>query len=177
MTAKTQAANGKGTHRQKLFATHNDLPVRTREGMIELLNKRLADGIDLQIQLKQAHWNVKGPDFIALHELFDKVDEAVEAYVDTIAERIAQLGGRTEGTVRMAAQNSSLEEYPHHLSEGMEHVEAVSRVLGAFGSKARGAIDEAERLEDAATMDIFTEIARGIDKWMWFVEAHGQAPR
>jgi starvation-inducible DNA-binding protein len=133
--------------------------------------------VDLQSQMKQAHWNVKGPSFIALHELFDKVDEAVENYVDMIAERIVQLGGIAEGTVRVAASRTRLPEYPLQIADGMEHVEAVARALSTFGAEARATIDEADALEDADTADLFTEVSRGIDKWLWFVEAHSQAAK
>src|SRR6059036_4255470 len=95
-----------------MVQTKNDLPETTRRQMIDLCNARLADAIDLQTQTKQAHWNVKGPHFIALHELFDKVNEDVEDYVDEIAERAVQLGGIAEGTARMAAKRSALSEYP-----------------------------------------------------------------
>jgi starvation-inducible DNA-binding protein len=142
-----------------------------------LINQRLADVIDLQLQLKQAHWNVKGPHFIGLHELFDKIAEEIEDYVDMIAERIVQLGGIAQGTVRVAAARSRLEEYPLAIADGMAHVEAVARALSTFGREARVTIDEAGALEDADTADLFTEISRGIDKWLWFVEAHSQATK
>jgi starvation-inducible DNA-binding protein len=158
-----------------MFKTRNDLSEKIRVQAIELLNARLADVIDLQTQTKQAHWNVKGPNFIALHELFDKINEEVEDYVDEIAERVVQLGGTAEGTARMAAKRSSLTEYPANAVEGRSHVEALSSALGAFGKAARKGIDQADELGDADTADIFTEISRGIDKWLWFVEAHVQA--
>jgi len=120
---------------------------------------------------------VKGPSFIALHELFDKVDEAVEAYVDLIAERVVQLGGIAEGTVRVAAARTRLPEYPLQIAEGMEHVEAVARALSTFGQEARTTIEEAAALDDADTADLFTEVSRGTDKWLWFVEAHSQAAK
>src|ERR1700757_163559 len=123
-----------------MFNTKNDLSEGTRARAVELLNARLADCIDLQTQCKQAHWNVKGPNFIALHELFDKVNEAVEDYVDDIAERAVQLGGVAEGTARMAAKRSSLSEYPAKVLGGHAHVEALSSVLAAFGTAARKAI-------------------------------------
>lgn len=160
-----------------MFKTKNDLSEATRVKAIELLNARLADCIDLQTQTKQAHWNVKGPAFIALHELFDKINEEVEDYVDDIAERAVQLGGVAEGTARMAAKRSTLSEYPAHLAEGKGHVEALSSVLAAFGKSARKAITEANDLGDLDTADLFTEVSRGIDKWLWFVEAHLQAER
>jgi len=160
-----------------VYETENDLPKQARTALIELLNQRLADAVDLQTQIKQAHWNVKGPHFIGLHELFDKIFEDVTEYVDLIAERAVQLGGIAEGTVRVAASRSRLEEYPLEIAEGSSHVEAVARALSSFGREARMAIDETAALEDADTADMFTEISRGIDKWLWFVEAHSQASR
>jgi starvation-inducible DNA-binding protein len=160
-----------------MFKTKNDLSEATRVKAVELLNARLADCIDLQTQTKQAHWNVKGPHFIALHELFDKVNEAVEDYVDDIAERAVQLGGVAQGTARMAASRSSLAEYPAKAVDGRSHVEALSSALSAFGKAARQAIDQSNELNDLDTADLFTEVSRGIDKWLWFVEAHLQAER
>jgi starvation-inducible DNA-binding protein len=160
-----------------MFKTKNDLPEATRVKVVELLNARLADAIDLQTQTKQAHWNVKGPTFIALHELFDKINEDVENYVDEIAERAVQLGGVAEGTARMAAKRSSLSEYPASAVDGRSHVDALSSALAAFGKSARKAINDANELNDLDTADIFTEISRGVDKWLWFVEAHMQGER
>jgi starvation-inducible DNA-binding protein len=139
------------------------------------MNQRLASAVDLQMQMKQAHWNVKGPSFIALHELFDKAHEEIEGYVDLIAERIVQFGGIARGTVRASAASTELADYPAAISEGLAHVEAVARALSTFGSEARNMIVEANELDDAVTSDIFTEITRGIDKMLWFVEAHSQA--
>jgi starvation-inducible DNA-binding protein len=160
-----------------MFKTKNDIPEPARVKAAELLNARLADCIDLQTQCKQAHWNVKGPHFIALHELFDKVNEAVEGYVDDIAERAVQLGGVAEGTARTVAKRSSLAEYPAKTLDGRGHVEALSSALAAFGKSARQAINDANDLGDLDTADLFTEVSRGIDKWLWFVEAHLQAER
>jgi len=165
------------TEAPRLYETENDLSAANRLELNALLNQRLASAVDLQSQMKQAHWNVKGPSFIALHELFDKVDEAVEAYVDLIAERVVQLGGIAEGTVRVAAARSRLPEYPMAIAEGMAHVEAVARALSTFGQEIRASIDEANELDDADTADLFTEVSRGIDKWLWFVEAHSQASK
>jgi len=160
-----------------MFKTKNDLSEGIRSKMVELLNAQLADAIDLQTQTKQAHWNVKGPNFIALHELFDKVNEDVEDYVDDLAERAVQLGGAAEGTARLAAKRSSLTEYPANTADGRSHVEALSSALAAFGKLARKAIDTANDAGDLDTADLFTEISRGTDKWLWFVEAHLQAER
>jgi starvation-inducible DNA-binding protein len=161
----------------EIYETENDLLLKNRLELNALMNQRLASAVDLQLQMKQAHWNVKGPSFIGLHELFDKVDEAVESYVDMIAERIVQLGGIAEGTVRVAAVRTRLAEYPLQIAEGMAHVEAVALALSTFGKEARTTIDEANALDDADTADLFTEVSRGIDKWLWFVEAHSQAAK
>src|SRR6267154_4496919 len=126
-----------------MFATKNDLSEGVRTKAIELLNARLADAIDLATQIKQAHWNVKGPNFIALHELFDKINEDVEDYVDDIAERAVQLGGIAEGTARLAAKRSSLSEYPANTVDGRSHVEALSSLLAMFGKSVRNAINDA----------------------------------
>ena len=159
----------------RLYSTKNDLPEAARREAVNLLNQRLADCIDLQTQCKQAHWNVKGPAFIALHKLFDEVNEDVEEYVDLLAERIVQLGGIAEGTVGVVAKRSSLIDYPLGLSTGPEHVAALSDALATFGRTARVGIEEMNELEDADSADILTEISRGVDKWLWFVEAHQQA--
>ena len=133
---ETVAKDGRATKRHR---TKNDLPEATCVKAFELLNARLADCIDLQTQTKQAHWNVKGPNFIALHELFDKINEDVEDYVDDIAERAVQLGGVAEGTARMVAEASSLAEYPAKTVDGRSHVEALSSALAAFGKAVRKA--------------------------------------
>lgn len=155
-----------------MYATKNDLPEARRQQMIELCNARLAEAIDLQTQTKQAHWNVKGPHFIALHELFDKVNQDVEDYVDLIAERAVQLGGVVEGTARSVARRSALPEYPLKGGTGRQHVDALSSALAAFGKLVRGAIEQSDRAGDNDTNDIFIEISRGVDKWLWMVEAH-----
>jgi len=167
----------KPTPQSKMYETENDVPEQRRSELNALMNQRLADAVDLQMQMKQAHWNVKGPHFIGLHELFDQIDEAVEGYVDLIAERIVQLGGIAEGTARVAAERSRLEEYPLDIADGHAHVEAVSKALSTFGREVRKTIGEADELQDADTADIFTEISRGTDKWLWFVEAHLQADK
>jgi starvation-inducible DNA-binding protein len=160
-----------------MFKTKNDLPEATRAKAIQLLNARLADCKDLQTQVKQAHWNVKGPNFISLHLLFDKINDDVEDNVDEIAERAVQLGGVAEGTARTVARRSTLAEYPAAVPDGRGHVEALSSALAAFGAAARKGIDESNDLGDLDTADLFTEVSRGIDKWLWFVEAHLQAER
>jgi len=158
-----------------MYDTRNDLPASVRTPIVSLLNSRLADAIDLGTQAKQAHWNVKGPSFIGLHKLFDDVNTDVEEYVDLLAERLVQLGGVAEGTARCAAERSSLPEYPLDIADGREHVDALSTALSVFGKSCRQGVDTCDELGDSDTADLLTEISRGIDKWLWFVEAHQQA--
>lgn len=159
----------------ELHNTKIDLTKGNREQIIKILNARLADAIDLKSQAKQAHWNVKGMSFIALHELFDQVSTEVETHIDDIAERVTSLGGTALGTVRVAAQNSTLSEYPLEITDGAAHVDALSTALADFGKKVRQNIDETDALSDADTADLFTGVSRSIDKLLWFVEAHLQA--
>jgi starvation-inducible DNA-binding protein len=167
-------AESRSTAPVKVYPTKNDLPEATRLEVIALLNQRLADSIDLQTQCKQAHWNVKGPTFIALHKLFDEIYGDVGEYVDLIAERIVQLGGIAEGTVGVVEGRSTIVDYPLTLSTGAEHVAALSDALAMFGRTVRVGIEEMNELQDAGSADILTEISRGVDKWLWFVEAHQQ---
>ncbi len=157
-----------------MHTTKNDLPQKTRIKVIGVLGDRLADATDLMLQSKQAHWNVKGPSFIALHELFDKVAESSEEWVDGIAERIVQLGGTAEGTVQAAAARTSLAAYPLQIVSGTDHVEALSSALSAFGKRVRAAIEKTDKQGDKDTADLFTEISRDVDKYLWFVEAHNE---
>lgn len=153
----------------------NALPEEQQSRLIEILNRRLADAIDLQLQSRQAYWNVKGPNFMALRELFDKVTKGVEEYTSLIAERIVQLGGKAEGTAHAVAGRSSLDGYLLATADGNSHIEMLSTTLTDFGRHTRYASVQANELKDADTSDIFTEIARGIDKWLWFVETSQQA--
>jgi starvation-inducible DNA-binding protein len=160
---------------RRMFATSLDLPVETREAMIDLCNQQLADSFDLYSQLKQAHWNVKGKDFFQLHELFDTLAEDVLAQVDLIAERATALGGYATGTARMAAANSTLPEYPPEAVDGGEHVRALVERYAAYAASTRAAIDIALGVDDQSTADMFIEVSRQSDKNLWFLEAHLQA--
>ena len=158
-----------------LHRTKIDIPDNARAVTVDLLNARLADAVDLSSQMKQAHWNVKGPAFIALHELFDTIHDAVQVHVDDMAERITALGGTARGTAAVAASASTLPEYPLGIHAGRDHVEAVSGALAAFGKGVRAAIAEAGEAGDADTEDLFVGVSRDIDKNLWLVEAHAQA--
>ena len=160
-----------------MYQTKNDLPEQVRAQLIGLCNARLADAIDLQTQCKQAHWNVKGPDFISLHGLFDRVSDDARGYVDDIAERAVQLGGVADGTLGAVAKRTTLPPYGTAGGNGRAHIEAMAVALAAFGVLVRQAIGISAELNDADSADLFTEISRGTDKWLWFIEAHVQADR
>ena len=160
-----------------MHATRNDLSAKTRTRVGDLLNARLADAIDLQLQTKQAHWNVKGPNFIALHELFDKIADEVEGHVDEMAERITALGGIAEGTVQAVGGRSRLDAYPLGIAEGRAHLEALAGAFARLGWSVRKAIDESAKAGDADTSDLFTGVSRDVDKSLWLLEAHLQADR
>ena len=162
--------------KSKTYVTRNDLPAEVRGRVISLLNQHLADTFDLYSQTRQGHWNVKGPEFFQLHELFDRLADEVEDYVDLIAERVTALGGTALGTARMSAAASRLDEYPADVSRGLSSVEALAARYAALAAFTREAIDLSARAGDADTADLFTEISRGLDKALWFLEAHLQGP-
>jgi starvation-inducible DNA-binding protein len=159
----------------KTYKTSIDLDAETREQMIALLNQQLADTFDLYSQTKQAHWNVKGPQFFQLHELFDQLATSLLGHVDTIAERATALGGTALGTARMSSAASRLPEYPVTVSGSLESVEALSERYAALATTSRQAIDKADEQGDMDTADVFTEVSRDLDKSLWFLEAHIQA--
>lgn len=157
-----------------MYKTKIDLSEKVRRNIIVILNDRLANAIDLQSQVKQAHWNVKGPHFIALHELFDKISDVVFEQIDEIAERVTSLGGTAEGTVAVAAKRSKLKNYPLSITAGKDHLFYLSTQIAAFGKSVRAAIADTDELGDADTADLFTGISRDLDKYLWFLEAHLQ---
>lgn len=167
---------GMATRRAPLrtFATSVDIPAADRAKVIKVLNQHLADAADMWSQSKQAHWNVKGPDFWQLHKLFDEVAGEAANWADLCAERVTALGGYATGTVRMAASSSALPEFPTDITDSMDYVRAVAARLAAFTNAAREAIDATDKLGDANTADLFTEISRCADKYLYFLEAHLQ---
>lgn len=155
-----------------MYTSQLDLPSGVEHASIVRLQARLSDAIDLEAQLKQAHWNVRGRDFIQLHQLFDSIHEKVEAFVDTLAERIATLGGVADGRIQTAASASQLDEYPLSAIAGEDHLRAVAGAIAQFGKAVRAEIERAADGGDAVTADLFTEISRSADQQLWFVEAH-----
>ncbi|HEX4297686.1 MAG TPA: DNA starvation/stationary phase protection protein Dps [Devosia sp.] len=144
----------------------------TKTEMIALLNARLAEAIDLALITKQAHWNLKGPTFIAVHEFLDEVREDVDEHVDIIAERIAQLDGIANGTVQEVAKATSLPPYPTDIRKVEDHLKALVGHFGAVSKTARAAIDKADDADDADSADILTAYSRMLDKNLWFLKSH-----
>ena len=140
--------------------------------MTELLNQLLANTVDFRLSAKQAHWNVRGENFIALHELFDKVSAAVDEYADLLAERVVQLGGTAQGGLQTVSCQSSLSVYPADIHTGTEHVMALDAALRVLAETMRQAIGRSADARDMVTADILTEITRGLDKLQWFISAH-----
>jgi len=155
-----------------IHPTRNDLSESAQKQVIPLLNAHLADGIDLALQAKQAHWNVKGPHFLPLHELFDKLYDEASEWNDLVAERGVQLGGTAEGTLQIVSAKTRLNPYKVELTSGKDHLEAMTDALATYGRSTREAIETANRAGDAGTADLFTEISRASDKMLWFLESH-----
>ncbi|MBP7338957.1 DNA starvation/stationary phase protection protein Dps [Niveispirillum sp.] len=156
--------------------THNTLPENIRGQSVELLNRHLAAAIDLHAQVKQAHWNVRGSGFSAVHELFDNAAIEVETYSDLIAERTAALGGTAHGTVQLAAERSFLVPYPLGVAEARQHIFALSQAVSAFGQSIREAIALSTTHGDPVTADLFTKVAGGMDRQLWLIESHAVRP-
>ncbi len=158
----------------KLNPTGNDLKSNSKKVSIEILNARLADGIDLALLTKQAHWNIKGPQFIALHEMIDGFRTEIDVHVDTMAERVVQLGGTALGTTQAVGKTSTLEAYPTDIYKSEDHLNALTARYAKAANLVRAAIDETGDAGDADTADIFTAYSRALDKALWFLEAHLQ---
>ena len=151
--------------------TRNSLDSDARSAAISLLNARVADTIDLALAAKQAHWNIRGPSFIGVHEMLDKLRADLDRHVDTMAERVSALGGIARGTTQYAAE-SILPPYPTEIRAIPEHLSALAERLATLGGAVRDNIDDADDAGDADTADIFTNVSRDLDKWLWFIEAH-----
>ena len=173
MRTNTSATTATTAGKTVMRPTRNPINAGAREALAGMLNTRLADSIDLRLQVKQAHWNMQGPSFIALHELYDQIADSVNNAVDDIAERIVQLGGVAAGSLQQAASNTTLDAYPNP-DQWKEHVEAVAKALAAVSAACVETINAAEEHDDPITADLFTRIGGEIDKHLWMVESHLQ---
>ena len=158
-----------------MYQARIDINEVTRSKVISELQARPVDAVNLFTQIRQVHWNVKGSRFMALYELFESVAELLQDHSDQMAERIAALGGRADGTALIAASHSAIKEYPFDIETGRDHVIAGADRLAAFACSIRASINQTEVEDDAGPADLFTEISREIDKQIWFVKAHLQA--
>jgi starvation-inducible DNA-binding protein len=150
------------------------LSSESRNESIAILNQSLADVTDLAANLKQAHWNIKGPQFISLHEMFDKLAIDTNAQIDLIAERITSLGGTALGTIRQAAKASSLDAYPLDIFAADQHLTTLAKNHADLGKLSRENIKITESLGDMNTSDLYIDLSRLLDKNLWFIEAHLQ---
>lgn len=175
-TAK-QPAPAAPAARGKLFPTRHDLPDDTRRQLVALLNAQLADYLDLYSQVKHAHWNVKGPDFIGMHKLLDELAERLEESIDEVAERATALGGVADGTVRFVAGSTRLPEFPADTHHAHLVAAALADRYAHAGKSTRAAVDAAGDLGDKDTADLLTNVSRLLDKSMWLLEAHVQVER
>ena len=156
--------------------TRNDLDDNAKKASIDILNARLADAIDLALITKQAHWNLKGPRFIMIHEMLDGFRDQIDEHVDTMAERVVQLGGTALGTSQVVAGSTTLKPYPTDIYKIEDHLAALIEHYAAVANACRKAIDDTDEAGDADTADIFTAASRDLDKSLWFLEAHVQEP-
>lgn len=155
-----------------MHKTKNDLPAKTRQQIIHLLSPLLADTLEVALQAKQAHWNVKGPSFVPLHELFERVADELHTHADDIAERIVQLGGTAEGTSRLIAKRTKAPVYPLAITAGKDHVAALSDSLAHLARLSRHLIEATDDADDEVTADLVTSVTRSLDKLLWLVETH-----
>lgn len=157
---------------RRLHKTRNNMDSNAKSVAMALLNARVADSIDLALITKQAHWNIKGINFIAVHEMLDTLRTQIDDYVDTMAERIIQLGGTALGTVQTTEKKTTLEPYPTDIHTIKDHLEALIDRYGKVANAVRANIDESDEAGDATSADVLTEVSRGLDKALWFLEAH-----
>ena len=156
------------------YRTANDLKDNAKQASIGALNRLLTTSIDLALATKHAHWNIKGPNFIALHEMIDGFRTQLDGHIDTMAERIVQLGGMATGTLQDVAQASVLAPYPARITSQNDHLPALVERFAKLASIVRAGIDETAAAGDADTADILTGTSRDLDKALWFLEAHLQ---
>ena len=173
MTSSATKTANKGV---RMHTTRNDTKSNAKKVSLDTLQARLADGIDLSLDIKQAHWNLKGPQFIGIHLMLDGFRDEMDDYNDKVAERITQLGGTARGTVQAVNSETGLAAYPLDTYAVADHLAALIDRYAVYANAVRENIDDTDEAGDAGTADLFTEISRGVDKQLWFLEAHVQEP-
>ncbi len=154
------------------FRSHVSLSADARTAIVDALNATLAATLDLSSQVKQAHWNVRGENFFASHQMFDLFHGHVVGWSDEIAERVAQLGGQAEGTVRVAAARSPLKEHDAAAILWTDHVRSLTGRYAALGALVRGRIDAGPTVTDPVTVDLYTQVLRSLERDLWMLESH-----
>ena len=170
------AKSSKSASRARLHRTQNGTESNAKQVSLTTLQERLVDGIDLALAIKQAHWNLKGPQFIGIHLMLDGFRKEIDEYNDTVAERITQLGGTARGTTQAVSTETKLPAYPVDVYNIADHLAALIDRYAAYANAVRQNIDDTDEAGDAGTADLFTEVSRGVDKQLWFLEAHVQEP-
>lgn len=156
----------------KQFPTSIAISQDIRSKLVNTLNVALATTIDLQLQVKQAHWNIKGPQFFARHELFDAVAERLRETADVIAERAATLGGYAQGTVRLSASHSTIPEYNLDAVDGRQHIQVLVSHFATYTKTLRQCLEEAENCREPVTADMYTAALKTAELDTWFLESH-----
>ena len=171
MTSSTKDAG------YRMHGTRNATQTNARKVAMATLQARLSDGIDLALIIKQAHWNLKGPEFIGVHLMLDGFRDQMDDFNDKVAERIVQLGGTALGTTQTVAAESKLAAYPLDIYDIGDHLAALIDRFAVYANAVRKNIDETDEAGDPDTADLFTEVSRAVDKQLWFIEAHVQEPK
>jgi starvation-inducible DNA-binding protein len=154
-----------------MYKSPSNLPEAARREIADHLNARLSDGLDLHSQIKVAHWNIKGPQFPALHPLFETFAVDLATFNDSIAERAVTLGAKAYGTVRHAAKSSQIAEYPQDTTRDLEHVKLLAERFDAYLKGVSSARSAVEKLGDVDTVDILTQVVTTFEKHAWFLRA------
>jgi starvation-inducible DNA-binding protein len=154
-----------------MYKSPSNLPEATRAEVANHLNARLSDGLDLHSQIKVAHWNIKGPQFPALHPLFETFAIDLANFNDSIAERAVTLGARAYGTVRHVAKSSQIGEYPQDTTRDLEHVKLLADRFDAYLKGVSTSRSAVEKLGDTDTVDLFTQVVTAFEKHTWFLRA------
>jgi starvation-inducible DNA-binding protein len=158
-----------------MYKSPSQLPEQARDAVAETLNARLADGLDLQTQIKVAHWNIKGPQFPSLHPLFETFAVSVAEHNDEIAERAVTLGALAYGTARHVAKVSRVPEYPQETTRDLEHVRLLAERFETYLEGLRESRRVADKHGDTDTVDLLTAMITEFEKHAWFLRASLEA--